>query len=151
VVTPEVLRRQATVLRPGGLVVANEADISVWRAFPETALMTQVMSWALEAFARAGMEQAGPRLWTSVEEAGLSPLGTIGISALARPDDEDGLIWMVQAVRAAVPLLVGTGVATAEEIDIETLEQRVRDEWKKTRMVFTAGMGVGVWATTGPE
>ena len=37
----EVLRRQATVLRPGGLIVAVETDIATMRWLPETALGTQ--------------------------------------------------------------------------------------------------------------
>ncbi len=48
------------------------------------------------------------------------------------PGDEDGLAWVVQAGRALEPAIVGTGLATAEELGIETLEQRLRDEWEKT-------------------
>ena len=51
----EVLRRQATVLRPGGLVVTIEADISTMHSLPETALETQWKSWVLEAGAQAGL------------------------------------------------------------------------------------------------
>jgi ubiquinone/menaquinone biosynthesis C-methylase UbiE len=147
----EVLRRQATVLRPGGLVVAIEGDASLSRSLPETALGTQWKSWGLEAMARAGTEHIGPRLWAVVEEAGLRPRGMIGIQPHVGPGDEDGLASMVQARRVMEPLLVGTGVATAEEIGIETLEQRLRDEWERTRMVFASLLLLGVWATTGPE
>ena len=58
---------------------------------------------------------------------------------------------MVQSLRVLEPLLVGTGVATAEEIAVDTFEQRVRDEWEKTGAVINFGTVMNVWATTGLE
>jgi SAM-dependent methyltransferase len=148
----EVLRRQATVLRPGGLVVAGEGVQSTARSVPQSALWTQLMSWQQEAFARAGMEHIGPRLWAIVEAAGLRRLGMMETKPYTAPGDVDGLAWMVETFRSAfLPLFAGTGVATAEQIGVHTLEQRLRDEWEKTGMAFTPGSGVTVWATTGPE
>ena len=148
----EVLRRQATVLRPGGLVVAGEGVQSTARSVPQSALWTQLMSWQQEAFARAGIENRGLRLWAIVEAAGLRRLGMMETKPYTVPGVEDALAWMVETFRSAfAPLFVGTGVATAEEIGMETLEQRLRDEWEKTGMAFTFGSGVLVWATTGPE
>ena len=81
-----VLRRQATVLRPGGLVVPVETDFTLgW--LPETPLTTQVRSWMLEAADRAGISGPGPRLWALAQEAGLRPLGMIGIQPHFGPDD----------------------------------------------------------------
>ena len=98
------------------------------------------------------MEHIGPRLWAIVEEAGLRRLGMMETKPYTVPGDEDALVWMVETFRSAfLPLFVGTAVATAEEIGVETLEQRLRDEWEKTGMAFTPGSGVTVWATTGPE
>jgi SAM-dependent methyltransferase len=124
-----VLRRQATVLRPGGLVVPIEADGSPAYNEPEFPLFTQWESWIAEAMARAGMAFNGRRLWAIIEEAGLRPLGMIGVQTHWGPGDEDGLAFLVENYRRLQPLLVGTGVATAEEIGMETLEQRLRDEW----------------------
>ncbi len=58
-----LLRRQATVLRPGGLVVPIEADLSTLGWLPETPFAVQVKSWLVESFAKAGMSMLGPRLW----------------------------------------------------------------------------------------
>ena len=49
-----LLRRQATVLRPGGLVVPIEADLSTLGWLPETPFAVQVKSWLVEAFAKPG-------------------------------------------------------------------------------------------------
>jgi SAM-dependent methyltransferase len=148
----EVLRRQATVLRPGGLVVPIEADLSMTRSLPENAFMTQAKFWLVEAFAKAGMVMLGPRLWAVVEEAGLRPLGMIGIQPHFGPGDEVGLTCLVESMRLAEPLIVGTGVATADQVGIETFEQRLRGEWEKTHpLVAATSMLLSAWATTGPE
>jgi hypothetical protein len=60
-------------------------------------------------------------------------------------------VWLMAALRLLEPLFVGTGVAAAEEIGLETYEQRLRDEWEKTRAAFSSGTISNVWATTGPE
>jgi SAM-dependent methyltransferase len=147
----EVLRRQATVLRPGGLMVPIEADFSPIRALPETALYTRWRSWILEASARAGMPALGPQLWAIVEEAGLRPLGMTAVQPHFGPGDEVGLAYLVEQMRAAEPIYVGTGVATAEEIGMETFEQRLRDDWERSRAVHAIVMFLGVWATAAPQ
>jgi SAM-dependent methyltransferase len=147
-----VLRRQATVLRPGGLVVPIEYDLSTIRSLPETPEITQVKSWLVEAFARAGLVMLGPRLWAVVQEAGLRPLGMVGVQPHFGSGDEVGLAYLVESMRAAEPVIVGTGVATAEEIGMETFEQRMRDEWgKNPHAVAAASLLLSAWATTGPE
>lgn len=146
-----LLRRQATVLRPGGLVVPIEVDLSTIRSLPETGLGTKGRAWVVEAFAKAGMSMLGPRLWAIVREAGLRPLGMIGVQPHFGPGDEVGIAFLVETMRAAAPLIVGTGVATAEEIGMETLEQRLTDEGQRSQAVRATPMLLSAWATTGPE
>jgi SAM-dependent methyltransferase len=146
-----VLRKQATVLRPGGLVVAMEADLASLRWLPDTRFSIQVKSWVVEAFARAGLVMLGPRLWAVVQEAGLRPLGMIGIQPHHGPGDPVGIAVAVETIRLAAPMIVGTGVATAEEIGLETFEQRLRDELRRASAVIANPMLLGAWATTGPE
>ena len=146
-----LLRQQATVLRPGGLVVPIEVDVSTIRWLPETPFATQVRSWLVEAFAKAGISTLGPRLRTIVQEAGLRPLGTIGIQPHFGPGDPVGIAAVVENIRIAAPLIVSTGVATAEEIGMETFEQRLRDEQLRSQAVSATPMLLSTWATTGPE
>jgi SAM-dependent methyltransferase len=145
-----LLRRQATVLRPGGLVVPVEEDLSTIRSLPQTAFGTQVKSWLVEAFAKAGMSMVGSRLWAILQEAGLRPVGMIGIQPHFGPGDEAGIAFLVETMRLAEPLIVGTGVATAEEIGMATFEQRLREENQRTQAVGAFPMLLGAWATTGP-
>jgi SAM-dependent methyltransferase len=146
-----LLRRQARVLRPGGLVVPIESDLSTIRSLPETPFTTQGKSWVVEAFAKAGMSMVGSRLWAIVQEAGLRPVGMIGVQPHFGPDDEIGIAYLMETMRAVEPMIVGTGVATAEEIGMETFEHRVRDERQRTQAVSATPMLLSAWATTGPE
>jgi hypothetical protein len=93
----------------------------------------------------------GRRLWAIAEEAGLRPLGMIGVQPHFGPVDELYLSTLVEGMRSLVPLIVGAGVATTEEIGIETWEQRLRDEWAQAGSVIGNATMLGVWATTGPE
>ncbi|HTQ90946.1 MAG TPA: class I SAM-dependent methyltransferase [Streptosporangiaceae bacterium] len=146
-----LLRRQATVLRPGGLVVPIEEDLSTIRSLPQTAFGTQVKSWLVEAFEKAGMSMVGDRLWAIVQEAGLRPLRMIGIQPHFGPGDEAGIAFLVETMRIAAPLIVGTGVATAEQIGMDTFEQRLRDENQRTQAVGAYPMLLSAWATTSPQ
>jgi hypothetical protein len=132
--------------------VPIEIDGTTTRWLPESALGTQWYSWGAEASARAGIALTfGQRLWAVAEEAGLRPQGMIGIQSHFGPGGEDGLAYQVQTMRNLVPVLVGTRVATAEEIGMETYEQRLRDEWERTRVVIAQPTLLSAWATTGPE
>jgi hypothetical protein len=74
-----VSRQQATVLRAGGLVVPIEFDFASARWLPAVPLGSQVFAWLAEAFAKGGIPSIGPRLRPLLQEAGLRPLGMIGI------------------------------------------------------------------------
>jgi hypothetical protein len=114
--------------------------------------LNQWASWAPEVLVRAGIaSNLGRRLWVILEEAGLRPLGMIGVQTLWGPGDEDFLASLVETMRGLEPLLVGTGVATAEEIGMDTYEQRLRDEWEKTQAAIGGAMQLSAWATTRPE
>jgi ubiquinone/menaquinone biosynthesis C-methylase UbiE len=100
-----VLRTQATLLRPGGVVAPIEFDLRSARSLPPTPLVGQLLEWLLKAFERAGIQPSlGPRLWATLLEAGLRPLGMIGIQPHFGPQDPDGPAILSGIVRAVLPL-----------------------------------------------
>jgi SAM-dependent methyltransferase len=145
-----VLRRQATVLRAGGLVVPIEFDIPAGRALPTTPLVSQALAWVAEAFAKGGIQPAlGTRLWAILREAGLRPLGMLGIQPHFGPDDPGAITGgLAGVIRTAAPLIERTGVATAEEIGAETFAQRMKDELQINQAVFAYPMLLSAWGTT---
>ena len=145
-----VLRRQATVLRAGGLVVPIEFDIPAGRALPPTPLVSQALAWVVEAFAKGGIQPAlGTRLWAILRKAGLRPLGMLGIQPHFGPDDPGAITGgLAGVIRTAAPLIERTGVATAEEIGVETFAQRLRDDLQMNQAVFAYPMLLSAWGTT---
>ena len=145
-----VLRQQATVLRPGGLVAPVEFDLATARALPATPLVSQAHAWLTEAFTRAGIQPSlGPRLWGVLREAGLRPLGMLGVQPHFGPDDSDGAALLAGIIRTATPLIERTGVATAEEIGAENFLQRLTTELQQNAAVFAHPILLSAWATTG--
>jgi len=146
-----VLRQQATVLRAGGLVVPVEHDIHTTRSLPSTPLVSQAVAWLTEAFTTSGISSIGPRLWGVLRDAGLHPLGMIGVQPHFGPGDPAAVTLAEGVIRVAAPLIERAGVATAEEIDVETFGQRLRVELLMNSAVLAPAMLLSAWATTSPE
>ena len=125
------------MLRAGGLVVPIEIDFTTARALPASPLVNQAVAWLTEAFAKSGIPPIGPRLWAIVQEAGLRPLGMIGIQPHFGPEDPAAVTLLAGVTRIAAPLIERTGVATAEEIGVgdlcATSRRRTAEESGGTR------------------
>lgn len=142
-----VLRTQAGVLRPGGVVVPIEFELGSARSIPSTPLVSQALMWLSQAFKRGSIEGAlGPRLWTVLQEAGLRPQGMIGVQP--HLDATDGAAILAGIMRTALPLIERAGAATADEVDAETLEQRLKAELDAVGGVFAHPTLFSAWATT---
>jgi ubiquinone/menaquinone biosynthesis C-methylase UbiE len=147
-----VLRTQATVLRPGGLVVPIEFDTYAGRTVPSTPLATRLGSWIAEVFNRGHIHTSlGPKLWSTLEDAGLQPRGMIGIQPCFGPDNRDGAALLAGIVGTLLPLMERTGVATVEEIEPATLLDRLTTELSNARAIFAHPALYGAWATANPE
>ncbi len=70
----------------------------------------------------------------------------IGIQPCFGPDDPDGGALIVGIVRTLLPLMERTGVATADEIDLATLQERLSDEMTSARAIFAHPMLFSAWA-----
>ena len=143
-----VLRTQAGVLRSGGVVAPIEFDLHSARSLPATPLVGQALSWLREAFIRAGIDPAlGPGLWAVLQAAGLQPSGMIGVQPHFGPEDPDGAAILAGIVRTVLPLIERTGVATAAQVDADTLQQRLSDELATSAAVFAHPMLISAWGT----
>ncbi|MDX3453424.1 class I SAM-dependent methyltransferase [Streptomyces sp. ME02-8801-2C] len=124
-----VLRTQARQLRPGGVVAPIETDLTTAGARPATPLASRLVSWAGAGFAAANANPTlGRELWEVLREAGLRPLGMLGVQPHFGPGDPNGPALYAGMIRTMVPLLERTGAATAQEIDPDTLEERLAQE-----------------------
>jgi hypothetical protein len=79
------------------------------------------------------------------EKAGLRDVGSLGIQAYFGPDDRQAPGYVVGVVRALKDAIVASGVVTEEELDIDTLEQRLYDAISAADAVWTVPTVVGGW------
>jgi ubiquinone/menaquinone biosynthesis C-methylase UbiE len=143
-----VLKEQATVLRAGGLLIPIEPDVTTAQAFPPTPLVRQASSWVAEAFRRSGIHTSlGRQLWTVLIEAGLRPLGMTGSQPHFGPTDPDGAALLSGVVRTVMPLMERTGLATADDVNPETLFERLSSELVANGAVFAHPMLLSAWGT----
>jgi ubiquinone/menaquinone biosynthesis C-methylase UbiE len=142
-----VLKAQFGVLRRGAVVAPIECDAYTSGSVPATPLVTQASSWSTGAFEQAGIPPAlGPQLWSVLVQAGLRPLGMLAVQPHFGPDDPDGPAWLAGVVRSLLPLIERTQLATADEIDIDTLPQRIAVELASAGAVFAYPTLFSAWA-----
>lgn len=118
-------------LRPGGVVVFQEFDLSLDLSlfYPPSPLWQQAWDWVFQAFQRAGAEvQMGMKVYDTFLEAGL-PEPEMRYEAIIGGGPASPIYELLAGVmRALLPMIVKFGIATTEEVDIETLENRLRAE-----------------------
>jgi SAM-dependent methyltransferase len=144
-----VLRRLANHLRPGGIVAFQEPGNATLRpdALPPSPLLEQIWEWAMETYSRAGMDlKMGLRLFPLFLEAGL-PAPQMRLDAAVGGGPEwAGYGYISSMLRTLLPLIEKFGVATAEEVDIDTFEERFRDEMVSRGGVVSTWSFITAWA-----
>lgn len=142
-----VLRKYAGLVRPGGVVVMMEYEMTAAGTLPPTELSTRVVDWYTEAFRRRGIDPLlGPRLGGLMRDAGFADATVLGLQGYRPPGDRDGARLAAMIIRTLLPVLEETGIATAAEIDIETLEDRFARECVRHDAIFKPPTLVGAWA-----
>jgi ubiquinone/menaquinone biosynthesis C-methylase UbiE len=142
----DVLAHHVGNLRPGGLFVAVDYDMAGARTRPEVELFSDVLRWLTAGFEHAHVDPSvGMRFPVLFEKAGLRDVGSLGIQAYFGPDDRQAPGYVVGVVRALKDAIVASGVVTEEELDIDTLEQRLYDAISAADAVWTVPTVVGGW------
>ena len=146
----ETLKQLATHLRrPGGIVAFQEVEFSAYASIarPETPIMNQLAEWGVEVFRRSGAHVSmGFDLYATFVDAGL-PEPSLQYSApLGGPETWIGYQFIVNAFRSILPLLERFEIATAEEVDLETLAQRLRTEVVASKRPLMLPPHITAWA-----
>ncbi|UWF51543.1 methyltransferase domain-containing protein [Pseudomonas sp. N3-W] len=143
--TVATVRALTQRLRPGGLFVFQEHDTTMVPAsrgaFP---LHTQAQGWIKRMIEHEGADlHIGFNLYRIFTQAGLSVENVRAECLVQTPDSPSSLGYIV---RACLPRILAHGVATADEIEIETLQQRLDEERTHTQNIFIGDMIFGAWA-----
>jgi hypothetical protein len=99
-----------------------------------------------ERFSAAGANpRVGSRLARILQQAGVDQVESVGIQAYLGPDDPRGPRLVAGVVRSLAPTMVSKGIATEEELDLPTLEQRIRDQLVENDAVLLPRTVAGAW------
>jgi ubiquinone/menaquinone biosynthesis C-methylase UbiE len=142
-----VLRQLAEHVRPGGLVVFHEMELSTLRGVPDVPLLAICVQWMEQAFERANVRVSmGSHLHSVYQEAGLAAPEMISGGRVEGRAESQIFEWLANTVRSLLPMIEKTGVATREEIGIDTLADRLRAETLERSAVIHSPTFVGAWA-----
>jgi len=145
-----VLRRLATLVKPGGLVAFQESDMKdgVYSE-PVCPVYETVIQRIAQTFTRIGADpRTGHRLAQIFQEAGLPAPQMILHARVEHGSDSPIYHLMAQTTRVMLPLMQRTGVATAEEVSVETLAERVREEAVALDATLVTPPFIGAWTRT---
>ena len=135
----EVLRNLLTHVRDGGVIAFQEMDLARLEMLPSNPanpLYEQVCHWIVAAFRHAGLPlRMGLELYRVFVDAGLPPPHMLSEGVVGARADWLGYNWAAETVRSLLPLLLKFEITSEEEVDIETLGQRMRQGMLAQRVV----------------
>ncbi len=142
----------SSCLKTGGLLVLQEPDFrpGVW-TWPAVALWEQVNHWIGETFRRGGVHaDIGGKLYHLFRRAGLPGPAVIehvtaGGGSAMRPICENS----AGIVRSLLPRIEQFGIATADEVQVDTLADRLERETCAAECQVTYIPVVAAWTTKG--
>jgi ubiquinone/menaquinone biosynthesis C-methylase UbiE len=122
------IRAAASHVRPGGRIAFHEISIRAPDIFSTAPLYAQVLKW-LELTFRSALPHidAPSRLNAHFVAAGLKRPSLFGEVTVGCGPDSPIFPWIALSMRNVLPQLEKIGAATAAEVDIETLEERLRE------------------------
>lgn len=144
----KTLRRLTPNLEPGGIVAFVEMDMEAAGAVPEMPLLAQSIDWITATYRRAGAEpNMGSRLHGTFRNAGLTPK-MMGSNRIEAGPDSVAYELAAGTLRSLFPQTQELGVATPEEVGIDTLAERLRRDALAGDHCILLPRVVGAWART---
>jgi SAM-dependent methyltransferase len=143
-----LVRRLADFVRGSGIVAFQEPANATLApmSLPRSQLLEQLWVWILETYRRAGMDlYMGLRLHSIFAEAGLPAPEMHLDAAVGGGPDWPGCEYMARLVRTILPQVTKLGVATEEEVGINTLADRLHAEIGDDGAAVTWGF-ITAWA-----
>ncbi|MDQ2783405.1 MAG: methyltransferase domain-containing protein [Chloroflexota bacterium] len=142
------LRSLARLVRPGGVVAFQEFNFTAESLVqsPSTPLWEQVWGWMRETMRRVGIdERIGYHLHRHYRDAGL-PAPQMHASSSVGGVEWGGHAYAAETLRSMLPLVTMFGIATADEVEIDTLADRLRAETAACDGVVKSPDFIGAWA-----
>lgn len=147
-----VLRRLLAFVKPGGIVAFQELDLApsppreiMCHPFCETYVTAGTR--VNQTFARAGIDgRTAMKLGQIFQRAGLPAPQMLAMARVERGPDSPIYDWIARVTRTVLPLMQQVGVATAEEVQVDTLADRMRREAVEKDCTLVTPPLVAAWA-----
>lgn len=141
------IRKLAGHLRKGGLIVFQEFDLANCRSLPVAPTFERHVGWIKQALSATGARtQLGLELYSVFLAAGL-PGPSMRMDALIGGGPDAAAYELVTEVtKSLLPVMERFKIATATEIDLSSLAQRLRDEVVASKGVVLSPALIGAWA-----
>jgi SAM-dependent methyltransferase len=142
-----LLRRLASYLRPGGIVAFQESDlVNVLRPYPDAPMHARLRELMTPPTDRGGLEQQmGPKLYGAFIAAGLPAPELLTHMPVGGGPDWVGYRYIASTARSLLPAFAAMGLVTVDAIDLDTLEDQLRDEIVSTNGVLPLPTVYGAW------
>ena len=144
----EALKQFAARLRPGGIVAFQEIDFTSLRSLDSlnTPLANKLIGWAVEVFERSGAHIGmGLDLYRAFVDADLPEPALEGTTLGGCSAEWPGYQYIADSVQSVLPLLEEYGIATSEEVDVETLPERLRKEVVAVKSPIMLPLNITAW------
>jgi ubiquinone/menaquinone biosynthesis C-methylase UbiE len=123
------VRAFSRYLKSGGLIYFQEFCEPRTLSVPPAPLLADCVRMINEAFARAKVDlYIGMRVPAIYRAAGFSSSTSLAMSRIETGADSAAYDYLAQTIRSLLPMIEKTGVATKEQVGIDTLADRLRDE-----------------------
>lgn len=124
------IRKAKSLLRIGGITGFQEYDVSYFPPIePELPLFTELREYLVEFFRRAvAYADVGARLYHWMEVTGFSNTRSNAECLMSGGVESPFYEWFAETIRSVTPLLESLGIASAAELDLDTLAIRLREE-----------------------
>ena len=141
-----VLRRLARQLRPGGVIAFQEFDVEAAKSYPESPTFREAMGWIRAALEKTGADnRMGLKLYSTFVAAGLPEPSMSLEASIGGGENDPGTLLLPEVTRSLLPVIEGLGIASAEQVQIESLESRLRAEIAESGAVTILPMLIGAW------
>lgn len=141
-----VVRTLSKQVRSGGVVSFQEYNVTRSRTVPSVPLIERGVSWIADALRAAGCNpDTGEQLTSILRDAGLTVAGAAAAAAGGTADSQLP-VYLAESVRTVLPLLLGHGLATEDEVDVDTFADRFASELKQAGATMWCPDLVGAWA-----
>jgi SAM-dependent methyltransferase len=141
------IERLTGLLRPGGIVLLQEFSISGARQAPETPLFRRTLDAVLVAFEAIGAStDFGLDLDHVFVGAGLPSPTMIISSRWERGSTARAYAMLAGITHTLLPVMIAQGIASEAEIDIDTLEDRLRSAGGEVGAGCGASLLISAWA-----